>query len=342
MARKKLYIGSLGPYLYDNAKAIDDPDGDFAGRDNEALVTDGQLIVEEAPTEDYHVVRIDDLGAMILPPIAVADIANPVELNSIAGTVGTLILVYKVNAAATDESTLYAYDPSGPAVSVPYVVDASGAGAERWIAIAGRYYNWLAAHGLSFHSLWTLGLGANYALWHIDGELELFGTARVLSGDWVPASAIKAPGIKPATWKDWGISGVWEFSDATDDTLVANIKFPNEMDKAVAPTFLIGWSAQGVSPGNCEWQLEYLFTQLNENTAAAAQTTSTVVTAASVTANGLVVSSITLDVPNVNDVCMHARIKRLAAVGSNDTIVNTTELHGICLQYTMNKLGTAT
>ena len=61
MARKKVYIGSVGPYLYDDAKSIDDPDGDFAGEDNRALVTDGQLFVEQAPTADEEVVRLADL-----------------------------------------------------------------------------------------------------------------------------------------------------------------------------------------------------------------------------------------------------------------------------------------
>ena len=61
MAKKKYYIGSTGPFLYDDAKAIDDPDGDFAGENNRALVTDGQLIVGQAPTDSDEVVRLGDM-----------------------------------------------------------------------------------------------------------------------------------------------------------------------------------------------------------------------------------------------------------------------------------------
>lgn len=57
MALRKLYIGTVGPFLYDDADLIDDEDGDFAGENYKGLVTNGQLIVEEAPTDPSHVMR---------------------------------------------------------------------------------------------------------------------------------------------------------------------------------------------------------------------------------------------------------------------------------------------
>ena len=67
MATKKIYGGSsVGPLLYDDSIALDDPDGDFAGADYHALVTDGQLWVEQAPTLDQHVVRKVDMTSFYI------------------------------------------------------------------------------------------------------------------------------------------------------------------------------------------------------------------------------------------------------------------------------------
>ena len=114
------------------------------------------------------------------------------------------------------------------------------------------------------------------------------------------------------------------------------------MDRTVAPYFHIKWSADGVSPGNCEWQVEYLYRAPNEDTTAAAQDTETIVVAASATANGLVNSNtLALDLPSATDVLLQVRLTRLAGVG-NDTIADTVELHGFTFHFTSNKLGEAT
>jgi hypothetical protein len=51
MATKEVTIGSVGPYLYDDADGFD------------AVKTDGQLNVGEAPTDPNHVVRLQDMPA---------------------------------------------------------------------------------------------------------------------------------------------------------------------------------------------------------------------------------------------------------------------------------------
>ena len=61
MATKYFYVGGMGPYFYDDTDALLDPDGNFPGVTSHALVTDGQLIVEETPSEDNNVVRLIDL-----------------------------------------------------------------------------------------------------------------------------------------------------------------------------------------------------------------------------------------------------------------------------------------
>jgi len=55
MARKRYYIGSTGPYLYDDSHTFDD------GRAMEALRTEGQLVVDEAPSENGNVWRLHDM-----------------------------------------------------------------------------------------------------------------------------------------------------------------------------------------------------------------------------------------------------------------------------------------
>ncbi len=66
MAYVKTYYGGMGPFLHDPTDALIDPDGDFPGVDSHGLVTDGQLVVEAAPTQDDHVVRNVDLSDMAI------------------------------------------------------------------------------------------------------------------------------------------------------------------------------------------------------------------------------------------------------------------------------------
>lgn len=137
MATKKIYFGSVGPFLYDDTDPVNDPDGDFAGESHKALVTDGQQLIGEAPVDPTHVVRLQDLTGYILP-LSVANIDDPsAELNAIAGDhKGSLALCYQT-LAGDDEWTLYAWDDaSTDAENVPYTVDGLTG---MWIAIAGKY-----------------------------------------------------------------------------------------------------------------------------------------------------------------------------------------------------------
>ena len=61
MAIKFFYIGTQGPYFYDDTDDLLGPDGNFPGVTSHVLVTDGQLIVEGAPSEDNNLVRLIDL-----------------------------------------------------------------------------------------------------------------------------------------------------------------------------------------------------------------------------------------------------------------------------------------
>ena len=187
----------------------------------------------------------------------------------------------------------------------------------------------------------------NYVKIAQTGQLTLGGTARITNGLWIDAGGIKAPGAKPATAIAHGTleTPAWQFADqavaGNQETVSWSMRIPSRMDRSVAPNTTIGWSADGVSPGVCEWQLEYLWTAPGEDTGAAAQETLTATGTATATADGLVATTITgIDVPSSTDVCIHCRLTRLSA-GGNDTIADTVELHGICFGFTMNKLGEA-
>ncbi|GAH00563.1 unnamed protein product, partial [marine sediment metagenome] len=174
------------------------------------------------------------------------------------------------------------------------------------------------------------------------------GTARVINALWVDAGSLKAPGLKPATMVPHGVleTPAWQFAnqaqEANEEMISFNMRIPNRMDREVAPTISVGWSADGISPGNCEWQLEYLWTALGEDTGNDPQEILTAIGTAVATPDGLVVTTFTgIDLPDALDACIHGKIKRLSA-GGNDTIADTTELHGVCMNWTSDKLGTPT
>jgi hypothetical protein len=64
MALRKFYVGSLGPFEYDDTDAIDDADGDFSGESYNAIVTSGQLRIGEVPSDSMHAVRKSELDAL--------------------------------------------------------------------------------------------------------------------------------------------------------------------------------------------------------------------------------------------------------------------------------------
>lgn len=190
----------------------------------------------------------------------------------------------------------------------------------------------------------TLRIGniSNYSEIKNDGEINLHGTARVKKIDWVGANAITGWFSNAASWVESGLTGVWEFSDGVSEKVSGTIKIPHDMERSVVPTFKIGWSANGSSPGNCRWQLEYIWISVDEDTTASAQETISTTGTASSTSNGFVFTSFnTIDLPSSTDKAMLWRLTRLGS-SSSDTISDTVELRGIAFEYTANKLGEAT
>lgn len=181
----------------------------------------------------------------------------------------------------------------------------------------------------------------NYVSFATDGELTLTGNARVTECMYLDAGAVKAPGAKPATFVECGITGVWQFADAiavNQESISGTLKIPCNMDRTVAPTFHVGWSTSGASAGNVYWKLEYLWIGEDENSCAAG-TGSWRVAAASSTANGLVFSTFAnLALPSNTDLAMLYKLTRLSG-HILDTIVDTVEVRGLAFTRTVNKLG---
>jgi len=185
--------------------------------------------------------------------------------------------------------------------------------------------------------------GTNYASFASDGELTLYGTARVTRDLWIDAAGIKAPGAKPATEVSFGTleTSAWEFSDegveANQESVSWRTAIPYDFDRNEGVVIRIGWGS--ASTGNCKWQLKYRWFSEDENMTQDGEETLTAVDAASTTANGLVITTIEgIDAPSATDATIMFKLTRLSADGE-DTISDTVELHGVCFNYTSNKLG---
>lgn len=153
---------------------------------------------------------------------------------------------------------------------------------------------------------------------------------------WIPANGLKAPQVKPATWVPHGISGAWQFADGDDETLVADMRIPIRMNREMNSLFIIGWSADGINPGNCEWQLIYNWLAPGDDTTEIVETITIkqVATASAVRANGTVLTTFSDEIqhPSEDAVSLQLNIKRLAD-GLLDTIADTVELMGLCLMF---------
>lgn len=57
MAKKKYYVGDLGPMLFDDGDSVDDQDGDFAGEDRVAFRTDGSMRASGADDHEDSLVK---------------------------------------------------------------------------------------------------------------------------------------------------------------------------------------------------------------------------------------------------------------------------------------------
>jgi hypothetical protein len=193
VAEKKVYLGSQGPYLFDDSDTLNDPDGDFSGQGQVGIVSDSQVVATEfvgIPISSISVTNIDDPSTEL----------NPLS----ASTVGGLIAVYQAVNGSDDEFTMYLWDTNAAAENPPYTVDGSGG---VWIAVGGKYSNMGVNLGGDIN-LDNLTASRNLVL---DGDKDIaVHTPASHEADSSTSHSITDPADSPAT------------ADALRDDLVAN------------------------------------------------------------------------------------------------------------------------
>ena len=182
----------------------------------------------------------------------------------------------------------------------------------------------------------------NYCAIAADGEINLYGTARVYQSNWVSAENFKVPATNPADLVEYGIGSALEFGDEAVNYEYARlrIKVPSDIDSSVQPILILGWSCPSTGV-NVRWELEYNWRAVGEAMDAAAEGTVTDNYAASGTAKGLVMTQVQLANFSSSDVCFTATIARRSDNAGDTATGAVAHLHGACLYYVKNKLGIA-
>ena len=77
MAKKSFWIGTTGPFYFDDAEPQQDVSGTLpVGTNQAAIITEGQMRVLTAPVLDDEVLRLDDVG------VNTGDVVGPVSATN--------------------------------------------------------------------------------------------------------------------------------------------------------------------------------------------------------------------------------------------------------------------
>jgi hypothetical protein len=171
-----------------------------------------------------------------------------------------------------------------------------------------------------------------------NGVMEIHGTGRVKKIVQIGLGALKAAGIKPATYVNFGLNGSYEFVANDENNVSFSAALPRDMDKSIAPSIGFAWSCPETT-GNVRWRLMYLYEQPNQDTSSEIPDDTLYQTdTVSSTANGYNYNYMELSVPNINDRIIVVRFSRLGA-DELDTANGIANLLYMSLEYTINKLG---
>ena len=154
-------------------------------------------------------------------------------------------------------------------------------------------------------------------------------TGKVKKIQQIALGALKAPGVKPATYGDFGLNGSYSFAKDDENSVSVTVPLPRDMDKLVAPSLGIGWSSPATT-GNVYWRIQYLYRGVDEDTSSvtpdeslpSAETVSS-------TANGYKFKYFQLGVPSATDRIIVLKISRLGAddLDTADNVANQISLH---------------
>lgn len=111
MVQRRVWLGSTGPFFYDDAVDLLSVGALPAGTDQHAIVTEGQLYVNTAPTASQHVARRMDLLDLVWPVGSVFIAVVATNPNTLLGggtwaAFGTGRVLVGINAADVDFDTV--------------------------------------------------------------------------------------------------------------------------------------------------------------------------------------------------------------------------------------------
>ena len=165
-------------------------------------------------------------------------------------------------------------------------------------------------------------------------ETHLLDKEKLIS---IQAEAFKVPGLKPASFAEYGIGSALEYEDAKEEIAFIKIHVPYDIDAETQPKLVLEWSSEATEL-NCKWKIEYLWCGLNEAINAVADDTITDVYESSAVAFGLNHTEIQLANLVSTDHFLIIRITRLGGE-VEDTLGASAFLSGISLEYLSNKIG---
>lgn len=149
-------------------------------------------------------------------------------------------------------------------------------------------------------------------------------------GEWIGASGIQAPGVKPATLVKQGCSCAWEFSDNQEEEISFNVRIPAHINLSYPVNLDIGWSSPTASK-ECNWNLTYDITALDEDTSAGCEYYRDVLPVSSATTDGLTMTTFDITEIVAGDRCIHFNLER-DGNDPNDNLSDVAHLYGICFR----------
>ena len=95
MTIRKVWLGSTGPFLFDDSILYIDEEGVIAPDNQQAIATNGQIVVQSPPTSDVHVVRkieLDNIATTLNLGTMAHQNANAVNITGGSAVLSNLLV----------------------------------------------------------------------------------------------------------------------------------------------------------------------------------------------------------------------------------------------------------
>jgi len=150
-------------------------------------------------------------------------------------------------------------------------------------------------------------------------------------GEWIGASGISEKPGKAATLVVHGCSVAWEFSDNQEEDVAFDVRIPVRVNLTLPITLDVGWSSPATDK-ECNWNLTYAITAIDEDTDAGCEYYQDIFADSSSTADGLTMERFYITEIASGDRCIHFNIER-DGNDPNDNLSDDAHLHGVCFSY---------